>query len=313
MIKDFLAVTDFTTEEIKESFQLALDMKSGKIKPLPLKGKAVACIFLKPSLRTRVSFDVGIGQLGGKSLYISKDEIGLGERESIYDAAKVFSRLVDMIVIRAFDHGPVQELARHAEIPVINGLTDLLHPCQLMGDMLTILEHKGKLEGLTITYLGDGNNVANSWLNASTRFTFNLRIGTSPETEPNQEILRKAKEAGLSKITVTFDPKEAVKDADVVYTDVWASMGQKHLSDERKKLLRGFQVNSDLLKLAKSDCIVMHCLPANRGEEITDDVMDGPNSVVFDEAENRLHAQKGIMVQLLSQMSPGDRANQKFE
>jgi ornithine carbamoyltransferase len=313
MTKDFLAVTDFTTEEIKESFQLALDMKSGKIKPLPLKGKAVACIFLKPSLRTRVSFDVGIGQLGGKSLYISKDEIGLGERESVYDAAKVFSRLVDMIVIRAFDHGPVQELARHAEIPVINGLTDLLHPCQLMGDMLTILEHKGKLEGLTITYLGDGNNVANSWLNASTRFPFNLRIGTSPETEPNPEILRKAKEAGLSKITVTFDPKEAVKDADVVYTDVWASMGQKHLSDEKKKLLRGFQVNGGLLKLAKSDCIVMHCLPANRGEEITDEVMDGPNSVVFDEAENRLHAQKGIMVELLSQMSPGDRANQKFE
>ncbi len=313
MIKDFLAVTDFTTEEINETFQLALDMKSGKIKPLPLKGKAVACIFLKPSLRTRVSFDVGISQLGGKSLYISRDEIGLGERESVYDAAKVFSRLVDMIVIRAFDHGPVQELARHAEIPVINGLTDLLHPCQLMGDMLTILEHKGKLEDLTITYLGDGNNVANSWLNASTRFSFNLRIGTSPETEPNPEILRKAKKAGLSKITVTFDPKEAVKDADVVYTDVWASMGQKHLSDERKKLLRGFQVNSHLLRLAKSDCIVMHCLPANRGEEITDEVMDGPNSVVFDEAENRLHAQKGIMVELLSQVLPGDRANQRFE
>jgi ornithine carbamoyltransferase len=300
MKRDFLAVTDFTTKEIKETFQLSLDMKSKKIKPLPLKDKSVACIFLKPSLRTRISFEVGIGQLGGKSLYITKDEIGLGQRESIYDAAKVLSRLVDMIMIRAFDHQEVEQLARHAEIPVINGLTDLLHPCQIMGDMLTILEHKGKVEGLTIAYLGDGNNVANSWLNASTRFAFDLRIGTSPETKPDPNILKKAEAAGLSKIKVTFDPKEAVKDADVVYTDVWASMGQKHLSDEKKKLLKGFQINNDLLKHAKSDCIVLHCLPANRGEEITDEVMDGPQSAVFDEAENRLHAQKGIMVKLLS-------------
>jgi ornithine carbamoyltransferase len=300
MKRDFLAVTDFTTKEIKETFQLSLDMKSKKITPFPLKDKSVACIFLKPSLRTRISFEVGIGQLGGKSLYITKDEIGLGQRESIYDAAKVLSRLVDMIMIRAFDHQEVEQLAQHAEIPVINGLTDLLHPCQIMGDMLTILEHKGKVEGLTIAYLGDGNNVANSWLNASTRFAFDLRIGTSPETKPDPNILKKAETAGLSKIKVTFDPQEAVKDADVVYTDVWASMGQKHLSDEKKKLLKGFQVNNELLKHAKSDCIVLHCLPANRGEEITDEVMDGPQSVVFDEAENRLHAQKGIMVKLLS-------------
>ena len=300
MKRDFLAVTDFSTEEIKETFQLSLDMKSGKIKPLPLKDKSVACIFLKPSLRTRVSFEVGIGQLGGKSLYITKDEIGLGQRESIYDAAKVLSRFVDMIMIRAFDHGEVEQLAKHAEVPVINGLTDLLHPCQIIGDMLTILEHKGKVEGLTIAYLGDGNNVTNSWLNLSTRFAFDLRIGTSPETKPDQNILKKAVDAGLSRIKVTFDPKEAVKDADVIYTDVWASMGQKHLSDEKKKLLKGFQVNDELLKHAKSDCIVLHCLPANRGEEITDEVMDGPHSAVFDEAENRLHAQKGIMVKLLS-------------
>ncbi len=300
MSKDFLSITDFKTEEIKKTFQLALDMKSKKITPLPLKDKAVACIFLKPSLRTRVSFEVGIGQLGGKSLYISKDEIGLGKRESIYDAAKVLSRFVGMIMIRAFDHGEVEQLAKHAKIPVINGLTDLLHPCQVMGDMLTILEHKGKVEGLTIAYLGDGNNVANSWLNASTRFSFNLRIGTSPETQPNQRILQNAQKVGLSQITVTFDPKEAIKDADVVYTDVWASMGQKELSEQRRKLLKDFQVNDNLLKAAKRDCIVMHCLPANRGEEITDEVMDGPHSVVFDQAENRLHAQKAIMVKLLS-------------
>ncbi len=300
MKKDFLAVTDFTTEEINQTLKLAGDMKSKKIAPLPLKDKAVACIFLKPSLRTRVSFEVGIGQLGGRSLYITKDEIGLGQRESVYDAAKVLSRFVNMIMIRAFDHKEVEELARHADVPVINGLTDLLHPCQIMGDMLTILEHKERLEEITIAYLGDGNNVANSWLNASTRFSFDLRIGTSQDTLPDPDILKIAQKSGLSKVTVTSDPKAAVQDADVIYTDVWASMGQKHLSDEKKKLLRGFQVNADLLKHAKSDCIVMHCLPANRGEEITDEVMDGPHSLVFDQAENRLHAQKGIMVKLIS-------------
>ena len=313
MSKDFLAITDFTTEEIKETLELALDMKSGKITPLPLTGKAVACIFLKASLRTRVSFEVGIMQLGGKSLYITGDEIGLGKRESVYDAAKVLSRFVDMIMIRAFDHKQVEDLAKHADVPVVNGLTDLLHPCQVMGDMLTILENKEKVEGLTIAYLGDGNNVTNSWLNASTRFPFDLRIGTSPETQPNQHVLENAQKVGLSQISVTFDAKEAIKDADVVYTDVWASMGEKHLSDKRKKLLKSFQVNSDLLKAAKDDCIVMHCLPANRGEEITDEVMDGPHSVVFDQAENRLHAQKAIMVKLLSHAPDERGAFQKFE
>jgi ornithine carbamoyltransferase len=300
MKKDFLAIPDFTTDEIKQTFQLALDMKSGKIKSLPLKDKAVACIFLKPSLRTRVSFEVGIAQLGGKSLYITKDEIGLGERESVYDVAKVLSRFVDIIVIRAFDHKPVEELAKHATIPVINGLTDLLHPCQVMGDLLTILEHKGRIENLQIAYLGDGNNVANSWLNASTRIPFDLRVGTSPETKPDQNIFEYAEDIGLSKVTLTHNPKEAVEDADVIYTDVWASMGQKNLAEQKKSLLKDFQVNNELLKFAKKDCIVMHCLPANRGEEITDEVMDGPHSVVFDQAENRLHAQKAIMVQLLT-------------
>jgi ornithine carbamoyltransferase len=299
MKKDFLAIPDFTTEEIKQTFQLALDMKSKKIAPLPLKDKSVACIFLKPSLRTRVSFEVGIAQLGGKSLYITGEEIGLGKRESIYDVAKVLSRFVDMIMIRAFDHKEVEELARHAEVPVINGLTDLLHPCQVMGDMFTIQEKKGKVEGLNIAYLGDGNNVANSWLNASTRLSFDLRIGTSPETKPDQNIFENAKKVGLSQITLTFNPKEAIRDADVVYTDVWASMGQKHLAEQKRMILKDFQVNNNLLKYAKKDCIVLHCLPANRGEEITDEVMDGPHSVVFDQAENRLHIQKAIMVKLM--------------
>jgi ornithine carbamoyltransferase len=300
MKKDFLATPDFTSQQIKETFQLASDMKSGKVKPLPLKEKAVACIFFKPSLRTRVSFEVGIVQLGGKSLYIMGEEIGLGKRESTYDVAKVLSRFVNMIMIRAFDQEEVEELAKHAEVPVINGLTDLLHPCQVMGDMFTIMEKKKRIENLVIAYLGDGNNVANSWLNASTRFPFDLRIGTSPQTQPDQEILQNAQKSGLSRITLTHDPKEAIKDADVVYTDVWASMGQKHLAEQKKQLLKEFQVNEKLLGYAKKDCIVMHCLPANRGEEITDAVMDGPRSVVFDQAENRLHIQKAIMVKLLS-------------
>ena len=300
MKKDFLAIPDFTTEEINEVFKSASDMKSGKIKPLPLKDKAVACIFYKPSLRTRVSFEVGLGQLGGQSLHITGDEIGLGVRESIYDGAKVLSRLVGMIMIRAFVHEEVEELAEHAAVPVVNGLTDLLHPCQVMGDMFTVLEKKGSVENLVIAYLGDGNNVANSWLNASTRFAFDLRIGTSPETKPDERIFEDAQKAGLSRITLTHDAMEAIKDADVVYTDVWASMGQKHLAQQKKDFLRGFQVNEKLLEHAKKDCIVLHCLPANRGEEITDEVMDGPHSVVFDQAENRLHVQKAIMVKLLS-------------
>jgi ornithine carbamoyltransferase len=297
--KDFLAIPDFSTEEIKQIFQLALDMKKKKIFPKPLDGKTVACIFHKPSLRTRISFEVGIGQLGGKSLYITKDEFDLGKRESIHDAAKVLSRYVDMIMIRTFSHQDVEELAKHSDVPVVNGLTDLLHPCQILGDLLTILEKKGKVENMKIAYLGDGNNVCNSWLNVSTRFPLDLRIGTSFETLPDQKILENAEKAGLSKITITQNPQEAVKDVDVIYTDVWASMGQKHLTGQKSSLLKDFQVNSNLLKSADKNCIVLHCLPANRGEEITDEVMDGPHSVVFDQAENRLHIQKAIMVKLL--------------
>jgi len=300
MKRDFLAITDFTTEGIKEVFQLAEEMKKKKIFPKPLEGKTVACIFHKPSLRTRISFEVGIGQLGGKSLYITEKEIELGKRESIYDTAKVLSRYVDMIMIRTFNHKDVQELAKHSSVPVINGLTDLLHPCQVLSDIFSVIEKKGKIENLTVSYLGDGNNVCNSWLNASTRFSFELRIGTARGTEPGKDIFENAQKTKLSKIVLTYDPNEAVKDADVVYTDVWASMGQKDLAEEKGKLLKDFQVNKKLLSLAKKDCLVMHCLPAERGREITDEVMDGPNSIVFDQAENRLHVQKGIMVKLLS-------------
>ncbi len=299
MTKDFIQITDFTRDELIETMQLARDMKSGKFTEKPMAGMTVACIFHKASLRTRISFETGIHQLGGSSLYITEKEIELGKRESIHDAAKVLSRYVGLIQIRTFSHEDVENLGKHADVPVVNGLTDLTHPCQIMGDILTIWEHLGRFEDLKIAYLGDGNNITNSWLNLSTMFKLNLAIGTSPETLPDSETLRRAQEAGVSTIGIYHDPKEAVNDADVVYTDVWASMGQKDQAAEKAEMLRKFQVNSELLKVAKKDVKVMHCLPAERGREITDEVMDGPHSIVFDEAENRLHIQKAIMTQLL--------------
>ena len=303
MKRDFLAITDFSESEIRETLKLAADLKKKKGQILDvLKGKTVACIFHKPSLRTRISFEVGIHELGGHSLYITDNEIKLGVRESIHDVAKVLSRYVSMIEIRTFSHDDVIELARHAAVPVINGLTDLLHPCQIMGDMQTIIEHKGKIDKIKVAYLGDGNNVANSWLKASVRIPLDLRIGTRKETMPNEKIVQEARDAGRSKITITENPKEAVRGADVIYTDVWASMGQKDKADSQADLLKDFQVNSGLLAAADKECIVMHCLPAERSREITDDVMDGEHSVVFDQAENRLHSQKAIMVKLASWM-----------
>jgi ornithine carbamoyltransferase len=299
MTKDFLQIVDFTRDELIDTLQLARDMKSGKFTQKPMAGMTVACIFHKASLRTRISFETGIYELGGYSLYITEKEIELGKRESIHDAAKVLSRYVGMIMIRTFSHNDVEQLAKHADVPIVNGLTDLTHPCQIMGDILTVWEHLGKFENLKIAYLGDGNNVTNSWLNLSARFKLDLAIGTSPDTLPDAGILHRAQKAGVSKIGIFYDPKEAVSGADVVYTDVWASMGQKHQADEKAAKLRAFQVNDDLLKLAKPNVKVMHCLPAERGREITDEVMDGTHSIVFDQAENRLHIQKAIMTQLL--------------
>jgi ornithine carbamoyltransferase len=301
--KDFLQITDFTRDEVIATMQLARDMKTDKFTEKPMKRMTVACIFHKASLRTRISFETGIFELGGNSLYITEKEIELGKRESIYDAAKVLSRYVGLIMIRTFSHKDIEDLGKHADVPVVNGLTDLTHPCQILGDILTVWEHLGKFEDIKIAYLGDGNNVANSWLNLSTRFKLNLVIGTSPDTLPDPGILRKATEAGVSKIEILHDPKDAVRNADVVYTDVWASMGQKDKAEEKANQLRKFQVNDELLSLAKPDVKVLHCLPADRGREITDEVMDGPHSIVFDEAENRLHIQKAIMTQLLKNKS----------
>jgi ornithine carbamoyltransferase len=300
MARSFLQISHLTADEIREVFDLCGKMKKGEIAPKPYGGKSVGCIFHKPSLRTRISFEVGVAQLGGQSLYITDKEISLGVRESIHDAAKVLSRYVATIVIRTFAQSDVDELAENADVPVVNGLTDLTHPCQIMGDYFTLLEKRGRRDDFKIAYLGDGNNIANSWLNLASRIPMRLYIGTAAETQPDESILQNARQAGLSEIMLTTDPKEAAKEADVIYTDVWASMGQKDKAEEKARLLKQYQVNNTLVKLAKDDCLVMHCLPAERGREITDEVMDGPNSVVFDEAENRLHIQKAIMAFCMS-------------
>jgi ornithine carbamoyltransferase len=274
-------------------------MKKKEVSLRPLEGKSVACIFTKSSLRTRVSFDVGINELGGNAIYITDEEIKLGRRESIADAARVLSRYVGLIMIRTFTQSDVEELAKYPAVQVINGLTDLVHPCKILGDYFTITEHLPPKDRYKIAYLGDGNNVTNSWLNLASLIPIELRIGTAEDCHPDPQITLRAENNPDSKVLVTADPKEAVSDADVIYTDVWASMGQKQMSDEKERKLNKYQVNSSLLEGASPGAIVMHCLPAERGREITDEVMDGPQSVVFDQAENRLHIQKAIMAFLL--------------
>jgi len=299
MPRSLTQITDLTAAEVQEVFDLCGKMKRKEIAPKPLAGKAVACIFTKASLRTRVSFEVGIQQLGGNALYITDNEIKLGERESVADAARVLSRYVGMIVIRTYKQSDVEGLAKYASVPVINGLTDAVHPCQILGDYFTILEHKSPQRKYKVAYLGDGNNITHSWLNLASLIPLDLRIATAPDCRPESLYVERARKNPQSNVLLTDDPKEAVAGADVVYTDVWASMGQKHLAEEKEKKLRSFQVNSSLLKGADPGAIVLHCLPAERGKEITDEVMDGPQSVVFDQAENRLHIQKAIMVFLL--------------
>ena len=302
MKRDFLTIADFTSQEIRDTLNLAVSVKAqtqqGRC-PNILNGRTGALIFHKPSLRTRASFEVGFRELGGSAVYITDKEISLGKRESIHDVAKVMSRYFAVICIRTFSHKDVEELARHASVPVVNMLTDRFHPCQLMSDMLTIFEHKGTIDDLTITYLGDGNNMAHSWIRMASRIPMTLRIGTARETAPDEDILSAARATGVSRIEVVHDAASAVTNADVVYTDVWASMGEKDKATERAAMLNPFQVNQTLLAGADKAAIVLHCLPAERGKEITDEVMDGPQSVVFDQAENRLHAQKAILMKLL--------------
>ena len=303
MKKDFLSIADYSKTEIESIFDLTRDLKEktkrGESHPL-CAGKTMAMIFAKPSARTRVSFETGMYQLGGYALYLAPTDIGVGTREAVKDVAQVISRYNDIIMARLFDHAHILELAEYSRVPVINGLTDYNHPCQIMADIYTVLEHRKHLDDLKVVYVGDGNNVANSWINLSSRLPMHLTICSPSGYEPDIKTLKYAREATVSTVEIESDPVRAVADADVVYTDVWASMGQEAETVKRKKVFARYQVNSGLLKHAKPHAYVMHCLPAHRGDEITDEVIDGKQSIVFDEAENRMHVQKAIIVKLLS-------------
>ena len=264
------------------------------------KGKTMSMIFAKPSARTRISFETGMYQLGGYALYLSPNDIGIGKREAVKDIAQVISRYNDIIMARLFAHSHMEELARYATVPVINGLTDYNHPCQIMADIYTVKEHLGRHTDLKITYIGDGNNVANSWINLAAKLPLHLVICSPSGYEPDQKSLEFARNQNISTIEVIDDPQVAVENADVVYTDVWASMGQENEAAERRKVFMPYQVNNNLMKHANKNALVMHCLPAHRGDEITDEVIEGPQSIVFDEAENRMHVQKAIIVTLMN-------------
>jgi len=301
--KDFLSIKDFSPSEILYLLILARQIKTHPTTYCDsLKRETLAMIFEKPSLRTRVTFDVGIQQLGGFSIYLSPSEINLGKRESLYDVAKNLERMVQGIMIRTFAHEIVEQLAQYASIPIINGLTDYSHPCQAMADYLTIWEAKGSLEKLKVTFVGDGNNVAHSLMLAGAQLGAHVWVATPPGYEPKAEAARwaneRSRETGGS-CTVTNDPADAVAEADVVYTDVWASMGCEAETEKRAKIFRPYQVNAQLFAKAKPDAIFLHCLPAHRGDEVTNEVIDSPRSLVFQQAENRLHAQKAILLELM--------------
>ncbi len=303
--KDFLTLADYSKEEIEYLLHLALELKekqqSGE-RYTPLSGKTLAMIFEKPSTRTRVSFEVGMVQLGGHALHLSSRDLQIGRGETIADTARVLSQYVDGIMIRTFEHEKVEELAHYATIPVINGLTDDDHPCQALADLLTIYEVKGKLQGLKLSYIGDGNNMAHALMLAAAKVGMDCAVASPKGYEPKQAIVNEAKqmasESGAT-IVVTNDPYEAIADADVVYTDVWASMGQEAEANERMHIFAPFQVNEALVQQAKQDFMFLHCLPAHRGEEVTEDVIDGKQSYIFQQAGNRLHAQKALLVSLL--------------
>ncbi|MDH5443899.1 MAG: ornithine carbamoyltransferase [Hadesarchaea archaeon] len=306
MVKHLLSMQDLSSSEIKAILDEAAGLKEKLQKREShelLKGKTLGMIFEKPSLRTRVTFETGMTQLGGHAIYLAPADIQLGERESVPDVARNLSRWVDVVMARLFKHDIIVELARYSSVPVINGLTNLHHPCQTLSDLLTIREHKGKLNGLKIAWIGDGNNVCNSLLLGCTLVGTNISVACPRGYEPPADIVNQAranaKKSG-AKVELTTDPKKAVDGADVIYTDVWVSMGQEKEARERMKAFKDYQVNAQLLKGAKPDSIVMHCLPAHRGQEITDDVIDGPHSVVWDQAENRMHAQKALLVSLLT-------------
>jgi ornithine carbamoyltransferase len=303
--KSLISINNLSLEEINEVLKLSKELKDKLKKNIPhrlLEGKTLGMIFSKSSTRTRVSFQTGIYQLGGLGMYFGQGELQLGKSESIADTAKVLSRYLNGIMIRTFSHQDVIDLAEYGSIPVINGLTDLLHPCQVLADLFTILEKKNKLKGLKLAYIGDGNNMAHSLLHGCSKVGMDISIASPEGYKPKKDIVKNAEinaAVSGSKVMILEDPVEAVKNADVVYTDVWASMGQESEAQERKKIFAKYQVNSELIKHAKEDHIFMHCLPAHRGDEVVNEVADSKNSVIFDEAENRLHVQKAIMALLM--------------
>ncbi len=305
-MNDFISLHDCTKEEVENLLKLAVKLKKELKEGVPhpiLKGKTLGMIFSKSSTRTRVSFEVGMVQLGGYPLFLSSHDIQLGRGETVHDTAKVLERYLDGIMIRTFAHQDVLDLAKYADIPIINALTDLLHPCQVLADLQTVYEKKGKLEGLKLAYIGDGNNMAHSLMYGCAKAGLDCAIAAPKNYMPDDEIVQNAKDdfnkSGKSLI-ITEDPKEAIKNADVVYTDTWVSMGMEAEKEERIKVFMPYQVNSELMKDAKEDAIFLHCLPAYRGYEVTEDVIDGAQSAIFDEAENRLHAQKAVMATLMA-------------
>ena len=299
--RDFLAIPDYSRDELLKLFALAERMRSGSYSDKPLAGKSLAMIFMKSSTRTRVSFEVGTWQLGGHALFLSPTDIQIGRGEPIPDTARILSRYVDGIMIRTFAHAQVEELAKFATVPVINGLTDLLHPCQVLADVLTVRQNFGTIEGKRIAWIGDGNNMANSWINAAYRLGFDLTLACPEGYDPDAAILKRAQSA--AKVKVVRDPAEAADGADVVNTDVWASMGQESEQAVREKAFAGFIVDQKLMSRANRNAIFLHCLPAHRGEEVAPEVIDGPQSRVWDEAENRLHIPKAIMANLMGGVS----------
>ncbi len=305
--RDLLSLHELTVEEMENLLRLAAEVKAQPTAfSHALQGQSLALVFEKPSLRTRVTFEVGMTQLGGHAVYLAPADVGLGQRESVRDVARNLGRWVQGIVVRTFGQAILEEMAAATAVPVINALTDLLHPCQALADLLTLQQHRGRLQGLRLAYVGDGNNVAHSLLHAAARAGIHLTLACPLGYQPDSVILAQALETAPATgaiLRVVQDPAEAVRDADAVYTDVWTSMGQEAEAEQRRRVFAPYQVNADLMKLAKPDALFLHCLPAHRGEEVTDDVLDGPHSVVLDQAENRLYVAKAVLLALLSEVS----------
>lgn len=301
MTKDFLHISDWSADDVLQVLELAADLKTkfrNRDEYKPFRNKSLAMVFAKPSARTRISFETGFTWMGGHALYLGPNDIGIGKREAVEDIGRLLSRYNDMVMARLFDHKHLLELAEYASIPIINGLTDYNHPCQILADIFSIREARGSLDDLHLAYIGDGNNIVHSWLNLANVLPFKFTCVCPDGFEPDAETVSKSKAAGLSEIEISRDPQSGVRGADVVYTDVWASMGQKEEAEERVKLFSEFQVNSELMSVAGKKSLFMHCLPAERGREVTDEVMEADYSIVFDQAENRLHVQNAIMVTL---------------